>query len=693
MKKQIIALAIALPTLVFGQVDRTKQPAAQKATKINIKDSEVFTTENGITVILSENHKLPTVSFAAFMGSDPKLEKEKAGLSEISGSLIMSGTTNRTKDQLDNEVDYIGANLDASSNSISLSCLTKHMEKGLSLMADVTMNANFPESEFNRIVKQFESSLLSAKSDPSTMAQNAVSKVNFPNHPFGEVMSEKTLKNISREDVINYYKSNFSPKGAYIVVVGDITKEQTKAMIQKYFGTWNGVAPYKQAYTSKNINKGNRVIFVKKPGAVQSVIQVSFPIDMIQGDANQLPTTVLNTILGGSGFGSRMMQNLREDKAYTYGCYSSLNITENGSWLSAGGNFRNDVTDSAIVQILMELDKIANGYVTDEELNLIKSSMAGSFARSLERPQTIARFALNIIKYNLAKDYYQTYLTRLENVNKDDVLTMAQTYLTAKNCNIIVVGNEAILEKLKVFDADGKIEFVDAFGDELKEMKKADITKEKLIENYLLAVTKSANAKEVAKKLKKVKSLVEVSDISIPQAPFPIKNTKVWVSPATEGSKLEGQGMVFQRTFFDGKSGYAMSMQTGKKELTAEEIVEKQKTSGLFPELNYTANQINYELLGIESLNGKDVYVLKIAQSKGESFDYFDASSFMKVKSFTIQKEEEETQEITMEFGDFKEVNGILFPFTTNLIAGGATLSGKVSSLKINEKVDLSEYK
>lgn len=224
---------------------------------------------------------------------------------------------------------------------------------------------------------------------------------------------------------------------------------------------------------------------------------------MKTGDVNQLPSTVLNGILGGGGFGTRLMQNLREDKAYTYGCYSAMNITENGSWMSAGGNFRNAVTDSAITQILKEFELITTELVKDDEINLTKSSQAGGFARSLESPSTIARFALNTIKYKLPKDYYQNYLQRLEAVNKDDILNMAKSYFTSTNCNIIVVGNEEILDKLKKFDSDGKVTILDEFGNPFKEMVKADITKEQLITNYLLAVTKSSSMKELTKKLKK----------------------------------------------------------------------------------------------------------------------------------------------------------------------------------------------
>ncbi|MEN9441818.1 MAG: hypothetical protein RLZ33_1895 [Bacteroidota bacterium] len=693
MKKLFILTGLLVPAVLFGQLDRSVRPAAAKAPTINIKDSEVFTTANGITVILSENHKLPKIAFNFVMGSDPITEGNKAGLSELAGSLVLSGTSSRSKDKLDGEKDYIGATLEASESNLYLSCLTKHMDKGLELMSDVFYNANFPESEFDRVKKQNESNLLSAKSDPGTMADNVERKVNFTNHPYGDVMTEESLKNITRDDILNYYKAIFTTKGSYLVIVGDITKDQATSLVNKYFAKTSGVAPYTQELGKGNFNKGNRVIFVKKPGAVQSVIQVSFPLDIRTGDQNQLPLTVLNGVFGGGGFGTRLMQNLREDKAYTYGCYSSLNVTEDGSWLSIGGNFRNDVSDSAITQILFELDRITNGYVTDDELNLTKSSMAGGFSRSLENPQTIARFALNIIKNNLNKDYYQSYLKRLEAISKDDVLTMAQKFFTAKNCNIVVIGNEEIIERLKQFDADGKIEFLDAFGNEVKEMKAADIKKEVLIDNYIFAVTKTTSLKAAAKKLKKVKSVVEETELSMSQIPFPLKNSKVWVSPSTEGQKLEGQGMVLQKSYFDGTAGYSVNMQTGRTELTAEEIAAKKKSVGLFPEMNYSATGMTYELIGIENVDGVDMYVLKLNDGETETFDYFNTKTFMKMKSISIQKNGEETVETTATYGDFKEVNGLLFPHSMTLSVGEASFTGKTTSITVNGKADLSTFK
>jgi len=694
MKKIILFGALIFTASAsFGQLDRSIRPKAATPPTINIKDSEVFTTANGMTVILSENHKLPKVSIRLVTGSDPLQEGPKAGLSDVAGQLIMSGTTSRTKDQLDKEIDYIGANISADANSIALSCLTKHMEKGVGLMTDILFNANFPDAEFTRIVKQNESALLSAKSSPDKMAQNAAKKANFPNgHPYGEIMTEATLAAINKGDVESYFKKVFTPNGSYLVIVGDITKDQAKAMVDKYFGSWKGGPVYKAELGAGQFNKGNRVIFVKKPGAVQSVVTVTFPVKMKPGEENQIPLNVMNGILGGGGFGTRLMQNLREDKAYTYGCYSSINVTDNGSYFSASGNFRNDVTDSAIVQILFELDNIANGYVKDEELALTKSSMAGSFARSLESPQTIARFALNIIQNKLPKDYYQTYLKRLDAVDKDAVLLMAQTYFSAKNCNIIVVGNEEILEKLKVFDADGKIEMFDAFGNEVKEMKPATISKTQLIEKYIYTNTQTTSMKAADKKLKKIKSVKQVVEMTAQQIPMPLTMTSYFVAPDKESMKIEMQGMMIQKTYFDGTKGASMNMQTGKEAMSAEDIASKKKTPGLFPEMSYEKANIAYELLGVETQNGKDLYVLKVTDGDKVTYDYFDVADCQKVKTVSIQKQGEEVIETSRTFGDYKPVEGILFPHTSTLMMGEMGLNGKIIAIEVNGKVEANAF-
>jgi predicted Zn-dependent peptidase len=691
MKSLYLLLILILTNSVFAQLDRSQRPAAAAAQKINIPASQVFTTANGITVILSENHKIPKVSIELSLGNTPRLEGSKAGLSNLTGSLLMSGTAARSKDQLDREIDFIGANLSAGSSSMYLSCLTKHLDKGLDLMTDVLYNANFPESEVERIRKQNLSGLQSTKADAGEMATNATLAVNFPGHPLGEIMTEATLQNITREDLIQYYKATFTPQGSYLVVVGDITRAQTEAMVTRYFSAWQGGPVYQSDLGKGQFDKGNRVIFVKKPGAVQSVVYVTFPIDIRAGHKDQLALNVLNGILGGGGFGTRLMQNLREDKAFTYGCYSSLNFTENGSWMSAGGNFKNAVTDSAITEILKEFAGIIEAQVTDEELSLTKNNMAGGFARSLERPQTVARFALNTIKQKLAPDYYQNYLQQLEAISKEDVLRVAQQYFTAKNCHIIVVGNEEILPKLLVFDTDGKIEKLDAFGAPIKETKSADITADQLIEAYAMAITGTTSKKALLKKVKTLKSYSRESEMSSAQIPFVLTSTDYFWNGGNEASKMEMPGMVLQKSYYDGKSGYTFSMQGGREDLKAEEIAAKQKASGFIPELNYKANGMNYELKGIENIDGQDCYVLYTNDGMAENYDFYNVQSFMKMRSTNIRKMDEEIVETTTNYSDYKAVDGFTFAHAFSMSVGKMTLNGVVKTISVNPKLVITE--
>jgi predicted Zn-dependent peptidase len=686
MKSLYLLVVLILTNSVFAQLDRSQRPAPAAAQKINIPASQVFTTSNGITVILSENHKIPKVSIELSLGNTPRLEGNKAGLADFTGSLLMSGTTTRSKDQLDREIDFIGADLSAGSSSMYLGCLTKHLNKGLDLMTDVLYNANFPESEVERVRKQNLSGLQSTKADAGEMASNATRAVNFPNHPLGEIMTEATLQNISREDLIAYYKSTFTPQGSYLVVVGDITRAETEALVQTYFASWQGGPVYQASLGKGQLDKGNRVIFVKKPGAVQSVVYVTFPIDIRSGHKDQLALNVLNGILGGGGFGTRLMQNLREDKAFTYGCYSTLNITENGSWMSAGGNFKNAVTDSAITEILKEFAGIIEAQVTDEELSLTKNNMAGGFARSLERPQTVARFALNTIKQKLAPDYYQKYLQQLEAITKEDVLRVAQLYFTAKNCHIIVVGNEEILPKLLPFDSDGKIEKLDAFGAPIKETKSADITADQLIDSYVMALTGTSAKKAALKKVKAIKSYIRVSELSSEQIPFALSSTDYFWDGVKEASKMEMPGMVLQKSYYDGVSGYTFSMQNGREDLKAEEVAAKQKASGLIAELNYKAKGMNYELKGIETFDGQDCYVLYTTDGQAENYDYFTTNTFMKVRSTNLRKAGDELVETTTTFSDFKLVNGMMFAHSFSMSVGKMTLNGIVKTIEVNPK-------
>lgn len=694
MKKLILTFAIAgMTMLTFGQVDRSIRPKAGPAPELQIKDPVVFTLDNGLKVILSENHKLPTVAVYYDSPSDDILENQKAGTSSLMGELLLSGTETKNKDQFDNEKDFIGLTIFGSSDQLYIQTLKKHLGKATELFTDALFHPAFPQSEIDRIKKKKESELTAGKSDPGFMATNVTKKLIYgENNPMGEIMTEETLNNITRDDIVATYKRMFTPKDGYLTIVGDMTVDEAKEYAKKHFSAWKGGEPFKATYTTLKNTQGNRVVFVNKRGAVQSKIMIAFPLEIKKGDQNDLPFNVTNTILGGHGFAGRFMQNLREDKAYTYGAYSNVNIGEYGSYFVASGDFRNDVTDSAITQFIYEFNRITDSLVKDSELEETKAMMTGNFARSLQNASTFASFAHNIFKYNLPADYYKTYLKRLDAVTKDDVLAEAQKFINPKKLLIIVVGSEDVLSKIKTFDADGNVEKLDAYGNPVKDIKPADITKEQLFEKYVLLNTNSKTLAEAQKKLSKVKTMVTVAELTTSQVPMPITLTRYYAKPNKSGMTMEIQGMVMQKSYFDGKKGGQFVMQQGNKDMTAEEVEEAKKDLGIMSELNYITDNKDIELLGIENNNGADYYVTKQVTPKSETYNYYDMNG-QKWKTNIItseenEKGEKESQEITNTYGDFKEVNGLKFPHKISMNVGPMTLSGVVKTITINGKVD-----
>ena len=692
--RTLIALSLLFSlSILRAQVDRSNMPKPATPAQIQLPETEMWRTKNGMIVILSENHKLPKVSFDLTLGYNPGLEGAKAGINELTGSLIMSGTKSRSKDQLDKEIDFIGASLSASATNISLSTLTKHLDKGLALMSDLTMNASFPESEFKRVVDQFKSGLVSLKSEGGAMANNATVKVNFPNHPYGEVTTFTSLAAISLADVQSYYKENFTPQGAFLVIVGDINRTQAEKYIDTYFGSWTGGVPSQPQFTDPQKSDGNQVYFVNKPGAVQSVIHVTFPLSMRMGNPDMLKMSVLNDVFGGSGFGTRLMQNLREDKAFTYGCYSGLNTQNNGGWITVSGNFRNDVTDSAIREIVNELNRLVAEEIKSEELELTKAVKNGSFARSLERPQTIARFAYNIQKYGMPNDYYKTYLKQLNDITTEDLKKISQTYLKPNNFSIIVVGNESVLDKIAAFDSDGNVVKLDEFGDVKMDKKPSDLSLDALLTQIVLNTTGTGNLEAAKKKISKVKTLVQKSSMTTEQIPFPLQNVSIYTNKGIKAEKVEVQGNVAQKQYFNGKEGYQFSMQTGKKSLSAIEIEMESTEMGVVPELLWLTSVKKPELRGIEMENGAYYYVLKFTfGSEAEVYYYYEKNSLQKAKTVRVMNKDGESQTAITTYSDFKEVNGIKFPHKSIANLGPLTLNITVDTLTINGKVDLKEF-
>jgi len=652
---------VIISAFSWGQIDRSKAPKPQPNPEVNIPAPAETELGNGLKVIIVENHNLPKISYQLYIDNPPMMEGSKVGMASIFGELLGAGTKDIPKDEFNEMIDFMGASFYPNSNGFYASSLTKHSDKLLVLLKSVIMQPAFDEKEFEKVKTKLLSGLEASKSEAKSMSTNASNVVNYgKNHPYGEVLTEKTIANITIEDVKNYYNTYFRPNNAYLVIVGDITPDEAKGKVRQFFNDWTKSSETfeKNKFDNEKANNAN-VIFVKKAGAVQSVINITHTLDLKPNSPDAIKLSVLNSVLGGGSFSARLMSNLREDKAYTYGCYSSIDSDPLVGEFRAGGSFRNEVTDSAVVQILAEIEKIATSEITDAELDLVIKSKTGAFARSLENPQTVARFALNTARYNLPADYYSNYLKNLEAVTKADVLAVAKKYLQPKNLNIVVVGNEEVAEKLKSLDSDGKIDFRDGFGN--KEIKLGAIpegvTAETVIQNYLSKIYMTDNQSAIDKKNKKTGFILTEYDGSLPAMGMAFELKSANASPNKSASLMQANGMTMQQDYFDGTKGKTVSMQ-GAKDMTDDEVKSRSVVNFPFDQVHYFKEPAySVSLLGVDKVDDQSFYKVEVVNevAKSVSYEYYNVKTGLLAKTETvISLPEDKTSEVTVKLSDYK---------------------------------------
>jgi predicted Zn-dependent peptidase len=690
----VAALSLVSVAAIGQEIDRSKAPEPGPAPKINIGTPETFTLDNGLKVFVVENHKLPKVSIQLAIDKPLIMEGDKVGVGEMTGEMLNAGTTDKSKAEMDEEIDFIGASVTATSSGIFSSSLSKHTDKVMGIMSDMLLKPAFPEEELEKAKKRALSNLKSLSTNPEAIAGRVSDVLLYgKSHPYGEVQTSAHVDNITLADCKKYYQDYFRPNISYLVIVGDITPDAAKEKVTKYFGSWEKREVPGQKYEVSTDVAGVRVAFVEKPGAVQSVVKVTYPLDLGVGSEDDAAIKIMNGIFGGA-FSSRLNMNLREEHGYTYGAGGRASADRYIGYFTAGASVRNEVTDSAVAEILGEMKTMIETEVTMDELTRNINYNNGNFALSLESDQTVARFALNIEKYGLPSDYYQNYLSRLQKVTQADVQAAAKQYIHPENCIILVVGSRDVVENLKQFDTDGKIEFYDYNGDVKSGEKKKipeGLTAEQVVEDYVLAYTQSSSMKEALKKLKKVKDITMVSTTEMQgmQLEITIKRK----APNMMLSEMNMSGMTVQKSVFDGTSGGSSGMQ-GNKAFEGDEIEEQKYSSTMHIETKYAELGYKVTLKSIEEVNGKDAYMIEVVDPLGNvENEYYDVESKLKVYSMsTSESPEGGEMTITSEYHDYKEVNGMLFPHKMIQNFGPQALEMAVKEIKINSKVKSSEF-
>ena len=687
MKKylySLIAVVAAFTMTAQTTIDRSTAPTPGPARVPTIASYESFELKNGLKVFVVEDHKLPRITMSLILDRDPMVEGDKAGYVSIAGDLIGAGTSNRTKAELDEEVDFMGANFGTSATSMRVGGLSKYTDDLIAIMSDVLLNPSFPQEEFDKLKSQMISGLKANADDPDAISGNLKGATLYGlDHPYGEVMTEVTVESITLEDCKNYFSTYYRPNIAYMVVIGDITTKDAKKKLSKALKGWKAAEVPSHDYEKTTVPAAGRIVMVDKPSAVQSVVWLGNVIDLPQGHPDIEPLRVANQILGG-GMSGRLFTNLREDKAFTYGAYSSFGVDELNSTFGASAKVRNEVTDSAIVEFLYEIGRMRTEAVSDEDLIAAKASLSGAFGRSLESTSSAASFALNIARYNLSTDYYNNYLARLDAVTAEDVMRVSKEYMRIDNLTISVVGKaQDVASGLAAF---GTVEYFNAEGQTTDAptflFMPEGVTLETVFGNYYEAMGG-------VEALKALSAIDMKAHLEIPGMPGKIKMRTAKMTPSKFMMEQSMQGMtVMKMTYVDGV-GKQSGMQ-GKKDLEGEELEElKEQAAYVVDELAWMDDLESFTFDGQTLMDGKAVYQV----SEGDKTMYFDVATGLFYKSTETTETPQGDMAVTTTIEEWGEYGGVKMPKVTKQSAGQQQFTIIVDSIEFNEDVKSKLFK
>lgn len=454
--------------------DGSKLPKAGADPKFSLPPIEKAKLSNGLEVWTVRQPELPIVSMNMVFKTGGTFEPAaKSGVSSMTATLLDDGTKTRSALDIENQLQAIGASLNANtgwdSTGVSLSTLTKNLDKALDIYSDVIVNPSFPETELETVRRRALVGFIQRKSNPNAISGVVYDRVLYgKDHPYGRQLSgdETSIKNLSRNDLVGFYESTYRPNNAVLIVVGDVDAKTLLPKLEKAFANWkpgtvsNGTLP-----TAQNRDKVG-IYLVDKPNAAQSVVSIG-QIGVSRDNPDYFPLQVMNSILGGQ-FSARVNMNLREDKGYTYGARTGYAFRRGAGPFSASADVQTAVTKESVSEFLKELRGIRGEIpVTAKELNYNKQSLIRAYPRGFETVGQISGQLSNLVVYGLADSYFNEYISKVNAVTLADVNRVANKYLTPDKLAIVVVGDRKVIEPgLKELGYD--LEFLDTEGNPVK---------------------------------------------------------------------------------------------------------------------------------------------------------------------------------------------------------------------------------
>jgi zinc protease len=427
---------------------RKETPKAAEAKPLQLPEPSSFQLPNGLTVLVNERPGLPIVSASLVVKTGSGVNPaDKPGLANFTAAMLDEGTASRTALQIADEVAQLGASFGTSSTmdatQVTAGSLRRNFDALLTLMSDVVRNPNFPAEEVERQRKSRLANLIQQRENPSQVANNTMAAVLYgASHPYGfpEIGTEPSNSAMTRDDMLAFWKQNFVPNNAALIVSGQVTTGDLRPIVEKAFGEWQRGTPA-QATLGAPATSAAKVVIVDKPGAPQTQVRVA-AIGVPRATPDYEAIRVMNEALGGL-FSSRINMNLREQHGYTYGASSQFVFRRApGPFLITSG-VRTDVTGPAVSEIFKEVRRMRDTAMTPEELALAKDSLVRGLPAQFETSSSVTASTANIYVYDLGLDYYTKLPARLSAVDAAQVKSAAEKYVVPEKLIVIAVGDRA----------------------------------------------------------------------------------------------------------------------------------------------------------------------------------------------------------------------------------------------------------
>lgn len=449
---------------------KNRAPVSKNVLRVQLPKPVEATLPNGLTVLVLEDHRFPIVTTTLnISGAGPIFEPaDKPGLANITAQMLREGTKTRASRQIAEEIDRLGATLNANSTfgsaatSLGASGLSDNFDQWFGLLTDVLLNASFPADEFAKLKTRLKTQLVTQRTQPFFLAEERFRQVVYGKHPASVYSTNAGVVDaLTPEMLVAWHRDRYAPQNAILGIAGDVNATEVIGKLKQWFAGWKKTDYKETLPPNPTPATTGKIYLIDRPNSVQSTITMG-NIAIDRRHADYVPVVVMNSIVGGSS-SARLFLNLREEKGYTYGVYSGFTALKYpGPW-SAGGDVRTEVTEGAMTEFLKELRRIRDEQVLAAELEEQKRSIVANFALSLESPATLLNYAMLRKIYNLPADYWETYPTKIMAVTPDDVQRVAKQYVNPETQQVVVVGDaskiRAILEKfgaVALYNSEGR---------------------------------------------------------------------------------------------------------------------------------------------------------------------------------------------------------------------------------------------